>query len=67
MPKVTRRIEYWVTYFTSEYTEGGSEEEHCYEKFNTEEEAEDYALNFDSKVEDNKRRHLFIRKVFVRD
>jgi hypothetical protein len=59
-----REIEYWVTYFTSEYSEYANEE-HVYEKFRTLEDAEEFALNFDNFVEKDIK-HVFVRKVFVK-
>jgi hypothetical protein len=59
-----RNIEYWVTFFTSEYSECASEE-HVYEKFRTLEDAEEFALNFDNFVEKDIK-HVFVRKVFVK-
>jgi hypothetical protein len=59
-----RKIEYWVTYITSEYSECAGEE-HCFDKFDTLEDAEEFALNFDNFVEKDVK-HIFVRKVFVR-
>jgi hypothetical protein len=56
-----RKIEYWVTYITSEYSECAGEE-HCFDKFDTLEDAEEFALNFDNFVKKDIK-HIFIRKV----
>lgn len=59
-----RKVEYWVTYFTSEYSEC-AHEEHVFNKFDSLESAEEFALNFDFYVEKNIK-HIFIRKVFTK-